>query len=690
MGAVLVYRPATGEVVTRNLGGPVDDLAFAPSGSRAFIVRETNQISAPTIAQIVNLGNGARMTVRPPASLRATGWSLSARSCWTPDGSEIVTWNPDEAVDPVLRVFSPVTGAELFERGGATYNAAACGATARGPYVAAGDDGGAGTLVQDFAPDPQSSRQFTVIGLYGHTQLISSVATSPAGDTIATGSDDGSVRIWDATSGHQLSLIEGNGRPIESVQFSPDGGAILAVAANGVVLVADAGTGEPDTPLQAPGTGRTYALGFAAGSRLVYGIHEATQAARNAGELKITRMTALLWRADDGRLVASDLLPAPPAIGQMACPAALRFETFCDIVAPAREFTGFTVSPDGRYLAYATPSGIVARPFARGAAAHLTLTRPVTGLTFAGAADDVVVMTNQIVDVWHPFGDQRLTSLPQPSPPIDAELSGDDDQLATANAGGSATIWDLPSGRPLARFRPHRAHGNVVPPVPVRVALSASGTYLAVGTDLGAVDIWRVPGRRLIASRLVIGASTASPYPITELGLADGGHDVVAVNFPQNATGDAEPPGTAMIMETATGRVVTTLGSPGQVVPPVNPGVAVSPDGNYALGGTEGFAPLSAEAGSEAVYDLPGGQELVNLQNTQKQAPPDNPGAANMVPFSAWAADGIHLLTGGPAVYSCDSCGSLSQMQSAARLRLAWAVPLTTQHDHPPSGNAFS
>jgi hypothetical protein len=61
-----------------------------------------------------------------------------------------------------------------------------------------------------------------------------------------------------------------------------------------------------------------------------------------------------------------------------------------------------------------------------------------------------------------------------------------------------------------------------------------------------------------------------------------------------------------------------------------------------------------------------------------------------LISVNAWAADGIHLLTGAPSIYACDACGSLTQMQSIAQLRLAWAVPLTPGRDYPPSGNAFS
>jgi WD40 repeat protein len=685
---ILVYRPATAQIFTLNMGNPVPDMAFAPTGSRAFILQETG--SGAEYARIANFGNGTSVTVPRPADLG--GWGIDQRACWTPDGSEIVTWDPTEAQDETLRVFSPKTGAELFERAGATYSAAACGATsAEGPYVAAGDYQGEGTLLQtrNFGPYAGSHEEFTAIGLYGHTQRINAVATSSDGDYIATGGDDGTLRIWDAVLGTQLSLIDA-GQPVESVQFSPDGGAVLAVAANGTVLVEDAGVGEPDVVLQAPGAGSTYALGFADGSQLVYGVNEITQASQDGDAPKVTGVTIMLWHAATGAVAASYRLPAPPQLGSTTCPAAQQ-GTFCQFGAPAQEFSGFTVSPDGQHFAYAAAGEVVARSFKGSHAQVLRLPAPATGVTFAGPADDLVVKTNQDVDIWRPFGGGHLIRIPQPSAPLDAELSADGSRLATANAGGSAMLWDASTGGLVTRFVPHPVSSDVIgAPRALRVAVNSGGTALAVGTDHGSVDLWRVQGHRLLTTLVMRNAVRQDVYPIAELSFADSGSYVVAVNYPQIEAGDELPPGSALILAAATGRTVAALGSPAQDGPPVNPGVALSPDGGYVLGGVEGFSPATAEAGNEAIYGVADSQEFVNLQNTLTQAPPVYPIGPNLIPVNPWAANGIQLLTGGPAVYACDSCGSLAQMQSAARLRLAWATALTPAHDDPPSGDAFS
>jgi len=59
--------------------------------------------------------------------------------------------------------------------------------------------------------------------LEGHGQRINSVAYSPSGKQIVTGSEDRTARIWDRETRRQLLKIQAPGGEVVSVAFSPDG-----------------------------------------------------------------------------------------------------------------------------------------------------------------------------------------------------------------------------------------------------------------------------------------------------------------------------------------------------------------------------------------------------------------------------------------------------------------------------------
>jgi WD40 repeat protein len=63
----------------------------------------------------------------------------------------------------------------------------------------------------------------------GHTSSVWSVAFSPDGKQIVSGSSDNSIRVWDAVSGDVVvGPLKGHTSSVLSVAFSPDGKQIVS------------------------------------------------------------------------------------------------------------------------------------------------------------------------------------------------------------------------------------------------------------------------------------------------------------------------------------------------------------------------------------------------------------------------------------------------------------------------------
>ncbi len=82
-----------------------------------------------------------------------------------------------------------------------------------------------------------------------HTDDINSIAFSPDGSTLASGSSDGTIRLWEADTGRHIRTISGFTGWVEIVSFSPDGSTLASVSSDGTVLLWELTRTEQEKPV---------------------------------------------------------------------------------------------------------------------------------------------------------------------------------------------------------------------------------------------------------------------------------------------------------------------------------------------------------------------------------------------------------------------------------------------------------
>ncbi|TEY20404.1 hypothetical protein BOTCAL_1785g00010 [Botryotinia calthae] len=80
--------------------------------------------------------------------------------------------------------------------------------------------------------------------LEGHSNAVLSVAFSPNGKIIASGSSDNTIRLWDTTTGELLQTLEGYSNTVLSIAFSPNGKMVASGSSDNTIRLWDTATGE--------------------------------------------------------------------------------------------------------------------------------------------------------------------------------------------------------------------------------------------------------------------------------------------------------------------------------------------------------------------------------------------------------------------------------------------------------------
>src|SRR5262249_31701255 len=82
------------------------------------------------------------------------------------------------------------------------------------------------------------------LSLKGHTDVVTNVAFNSDGTKLVSASFDGTMRVWNASTGREALTLNGHTSRVDSVAFSPDGRRLASTSMDRTVTVWDTASGQ--------------------------------------------------------------------------------------------------------------------------------------------------------------------------------------------------------------------------------------------------------------------------------------------------------------------------------------------------------------------------------------------------------------------------------------------------------------
>jgi WD40 repeat protein len=410
---------------------------------------------------------------------------------------------------------------------------------------------------------------------------VSSVAYSPDGRFVASGSADSSVKIWDLEKGRELWTLPDHDEAVKSVAYSPDGRRIVSGAADYAIKLWDVETGEQLRNL----TGHSNVVNSVAyspdGKFVVSGSTDRTVKLWDAenGRNLWTFSGHSLWvnavcYSPDGRVIASASRDSTVKLWDTGTGDLLR--TFSGY---AGEVVAVQFSPNGRFVASGSSDGSISIWDAGDGRKERTLLGHegvVRTLVFSPNGRHIASAStvDSTIRIWDADTGRQIRSFGAAG--VDSlSYSPDGRRIASGSMDNAVRLWEAETGAKLLTLEGRSSWVRAV-------AYSPDGARIAMGSTDRTIHVWEAGDGREI---LTLAGHTATVRSVSYS--PDGKH---------LASGAADS--SVRVWDAASGRELQVLRGHSSVVR----AVVYDPTGRFIVSG-------SSDA-SIKVWDARTGEEL--------------------------------------------------------------------------------
>jgi WD40 repeat protein len=299
------------------------------------------------------------------------------------------------------------------------------------------------SIIQTYSQEEKPIKKFSK-----HSESVLTIAWSPDGKTIATGSDDKSVLIWDAEKGEVKATLKGFIRGVNGLCWTPDGENLLA-AGDKTIQVWDkdgrklrniGGSNTDVRSISFSGDGKTLSAGSYDRRILVWEFASGKILRTLEGHEKSVLAVSV---SPDGKLLASGSLDETVRLWDLSTGKCLKIWR-----GHGGNIFSVAFSPDNRYVLSASKDNSMRLwdvSIDQSVRSYIAHSLPVTTAKFS--ANGLWILSGSVdktVILWEVFTGKKIYQYIGIDGAVNSiSIAPDGNQFATASTDRKAMIWKL-------------------------------------------------------------------------------------------------------------------------------------------------------------------------------------------------------------------------------------------------------